>query len=117
MSDRLRGMYEIRAGPELRERTYSMAQVQRETGTRASLRIVFDNTMVSVPLVAATTFGDLARTVRGMSAKHHSHAAAIAVIFTDDRDAGRRASEQAYELPHLTSIENEMRQTNCQACI
>lgn len=85
-----------------------MAQVQRETGTGASLRIVFNDRMVSVPLAAPTTFGDLARVVRGMSAQRHSRAAAVAVMFAEDRAAGRKAPARAYELPGLNSMENEI---------
>ena len=77
-----------------------MAQVQGETRTVASLRIVFDNAVVSVPLGAATTFGDLAWQVRGISAQGHSRATAIAVLFADDRTAAR-VPAWGYELPAL----------------
>lgn len=78
-----------------------MAQVQGKTRTGASLRIVFDNAVVSVPVSASTTFGDLARAVRGVSAQRHSHAAAIAVMFSNDFSAERTIPARAYELADL----------------
>lgn len=75
-----------------------MAQVQGETRSEASLRIVFDNAVVSVPLAAATTLGGLARAVCGMSAQRYGPAAAITVMFSGGRIAERAVRARKYEL-------------------
>lgn len=91
-----------------------MPQVLGETKTGACLRVVFDNAPVSIPLDPATTFGDLARTVRGMSAQLHGRASAITVVFSDDRTAERTLPAWGYELPDtaLNGTENGMREAN-----
>ena len=76
-----------------------MGHIQGRTRSGASLRIVFGDGVVSLPLSAATTFGDIARTVRGLSAQRRSAAAAVAVIFSGGRTAERAFLPRGCELP------------------
>ena len=90
MFDWVRGTYRPRTQPELLKRKYSMLQVQHKVRTTASLHVVFNNGAETVAIPAVTTLGELAQVVRAMSARRHSHAATIDVVF-----AGQRTGQHA----------------------
>lgn len=81
-----------------------MEHVQGRTRTETFLRIVFSDGVVSLPLSAATTFGDVAWTVRGLSAQRRSDAAAVAIMFSDARTAERASLVRKHELPDLALL-------------
>ena len=75
----------------------------------SSLRIVLDNAVVFVPISSETTFGDVARKVRGVSAQRRSCASAIAIMFADDRIIDCSASARGHELPQAFSTNTASR--------
>ena len=68
-----------------------MLKVQHTAKTTASLHVMFVNGAETVPIPAATTFGELARVVRAMSLRRRSHAATIDVVFSG-HGTGEKAS-------------------------
>ncbi len=77
-----------------------MEKAQGNTSTGASMRVVFGNEVVLVSLSAASTFGDIAWAVHGMSLQRRRGADAVCVILSQGRTAKRAYPARRYEFPN-----------------